>query len=316
MSPFKEITDRNAWGALVGKRSPFLERAWEDALSSAFPYIHFKYFLYRDGYAVRVAAIRGRATTVPFSDGGDVVALSGEPLLLSKFRDDCLAFFGPSCTLRVHESFCPVADRGDLEPDVMDYRIALPNFGVESIRKTLRHILSEEVPQEVSIRTAQTPRDMRDAYRLYLRTMRAAKAFALPFSTFAHFSHDDVYLFLVNGNARAASVFLTEKNTAHYFISASDRAGKNLHAPHHLLFHALAEYQKRGFQSVFLGGVRAGSPLQTFKEGWRGTPCGMYTITDNSAHEKARRSPLRALWGLIPLVLLPKASKLAGKYVL
>lgn len=312
---FEEVTDEK-WRSLTAHRSPFLTKEWEDALTESFPYLRFRHFIYDNAFAVRFAEIGARVTTVPFSDGGDVVALTDSPLSLSTFRGDLLARFGSRVTLRVHEHYCPVTDTENATKDIIDFRIPLQEFDIASVRKTLRHIVTAPLPDDTVIRTIETDADIRAAYRLYLTTMRSARALALPYEMFRRDLSHDAFVFEQNGTILGTSVFLANTTTADYFLSAADAEGKANNAAHHLLMHALTYFAKKGKEAVFLGGTNVASPLRTFKEGWRGEPFALYTVAAGSRHESARRSPLRSLWRLLPLSLLPKASELAGKYAL
>ncbi len=309
---FREVTSFDEWRSLGAVQSPFLEETWEHALAHAFPYIHVRHFIYHETHAVRLVQIGGRMTSLPFSDGGDVVALTDATLSLDMFRSDLIEQFGDGVMVRVNEYAAPVVQ--PIEADIVDFRIALPSFGLESVRKTLRHIIEKDLPDDAEIRK-MLPSDADRIYRLYLLTMHGAGGIALSREAFEQVLHNDVFVFVRRGVIEAASAFLTDETTIHHFINASSGRGKEEHAPHHLLFHAIQHYQEAGKLSLFLGGTNASSSLRTFKEGWRGEECRVFTVSGTSARESARRSPLRMLWKLIPASLLPKATKLVGKHI-
>ncbi len=313
MSVFREIDKAEEWYGLVAGKSPFFSTAWEHILTDAFPYIHCRYFVYKDMYAVRVAQIDNRITTVPFSDGGDVIALTTQPLLLSQFQNDCKEFFGSAYTVRVHEGFCAVSDDDAIQHDLVDYRIKIPQFALSSVRKTLRHIISDALPEGASIR-ALNQHEVQDAHTLYVRTMRSVCAPALPFDFFISMKAD-MFGYFTNNVLCGVSIFLCSEDGAYYFISARNQSTQCVHAPHHLLAHAISKYQKKGISELYLGGARIGSSLQTFKEGWRGDMLRIFTISSTDHREKQRKSPARFFWRFLPLWLVPKTSKFIGKYV-
>ncbi len=312
---FTEIIDREEVRNLSGNASPFFAVAWERALQESFPYLTFRYFVYRGTHLIRLASVAGRLTTVPFSDGGDVVALARKTLSLATFRADTLSFFGPSALLRVHDSFAPLSDDTKEKADIIDFRIPLPSFSIESVRKTLRHILSRPLPPEHTITQTKELSHMEKIFELYCANMKEARALAMPFETFKHLARQDVFVLMHGSQIRAAAIFIRTSRSAHHFVSVSDAAGKRMDAAHHLLFHALTHYRKEGLRSAFLGGVRTDSPLKVFKEGWRGEPHQLYTIGGGVSRERRRVSPLRSVWGLLPAALLPKATKIIGKRV-
>lgn len=314
---FTEIPLEEGRALVRQSGSPFWRKSWEAELMAAFPYLSFVYFLYQEShesYVIRLARINGRLSTVPFSDGGDVYACHGLSLSLTLFQDNLRIFFGSVPEIRVHTYFCPVKDVGAGNADLLDFRVALPGFGVGSLRKTLRHSISAGLSNGFEVWRAQTPKDTHGAYRLYLKTMRRMCAPALPFRSFLHLASDTLMVCGEQGRIHGASIFLTEGETAYYFLSMTDAFGKKTNAAHHLLFQALQHFKTKKIQAVFLGGTRVGSSLQTFKEGWRGEPYFIYTISDSSRREHTRTSPLRAFWRFLPLWVLPHASRVAGKF--
>lgn len=304
---FEELADTSR------VQSPFWSEAWERVLTTAFPYIKLQHFIYRGTHAVRVAQIGDRITSVPFSDGGDVVALAEAPIELELFRADFIERFGTESMVRVHEHLAKVVPTA-ISADIIDFYVDLKSFSIDSVRKTLRHILDEEMPQGAEIRRANISETNR-VYALYLGTMHEAGGIALPRETFEDLMRRDVFVFLLDGKIEGASVFFADGASAYHFISASSKVGKSVHAPHHILFYAIKQFQQAGKSDLFLGGTNAFSSLRTFKEGWRGDECKIYTVSGSSVHEAARQSPLRALWKLVPAGLLSKATKLVGKRV-
>lgn len=293
--------------------SPFWDATWERFLVTAFPYITLRYFIYRGTHAVRVADIDGRITSVPFSDGGDVVALSDASLSIELFRADLIECFGLKSMVRVHEYHARAVPT-DTSADIIDFHLDLKSFSIDSVRKTLRHILDDDLPVGSEIRSA-TASEAGRIYKLYLETMHNAGGTALPREAFDELMGRDVFVFVLDGTIEAASVFFADGASVYHFISASSKVGKHVHAPHHILFHAIKQFQRAGKSGLFLGGTNASSSLRTFKEGWRGDAHRIFTVGGAPAHEAARQSPLRALWRLIPAGLLPKATKLVGRRV-
>ncbi len=311
----RALSREEAYAMTAAAGTPFAAAPWDEELMRAFPYMAISYFLYRGTHVLRLAHIENRFTTVPFSDGGDVFALGEAQLSLPQFADDVKNFFDEMPTIRVHEWFARALPAEGFSADIVDFRVPLAGFGAGSLRKTLRHIVSEGVPKGCDITFATTEKDMKTAYTLYLKTMRRVGALALPFRAFAYLGTHAITMFLVDGVPHAAALCLSGEKTVHYFLSMADAIGKKHNAAHHMLFKNLKRYAELGKEAMFLGGTRTGSSLQTFKEGWRGEPCAVFTVAPHVARESARQSPLRSLWRFVPLFLLPEASKYAGKYV-
>jgi hypothetical protein len=316
---FRSITVAE-WSHLAAPRGaePFLSPAWESVLTGAFPYLSFEHYLYGENYEVRMTKLGKRITTMPFSDGGDVISKNKVPLSLKSFNEDLIREFGKDAFVRVNEFYCPVTDKEGFRAAISDFRIVLTDEQtmLQSFRKTLRHIL-ETPPTGGSIERTKDEGSVGKVYRLYLQNMKLSAGIALPWSAFnavVESPNTELWVFKMNGKIRGASVFLNSSDASHYYISAGDSVGKGNFSSHKLLWHTMKIYANEGKKELFLGGTAIDSPLYIFKSGWRGEEYSVYDV-GGSVHESARTSPLRSLWKLIPAPLLPKASQLAGKYV-
>lgn len=314
MEMFKQI-GRNEVNGVISNPNPFWDAQFERMLTSTFPYLSFEYYVYRDAFLVRAARIGERLASAPFSDVGDIVPLGAGPLDLDQFMRDWRDHFGVSCPLRVHTGVCPVAGMPQ-ESAVFDYRVALEDWDImlRSLRKTLRHIVSSE--PEFAVETLREKKELDDAYRLYLKHIRSVMNLAAPRALFEWAiddPHHDLWVARASGRIRAFALFLNTGDASRYALSAADSYAKRHHAPHHLLAHAMRRSHAQGKKYMWLGPTRAGSALATFKEGWRGEPYPIITLDHDPERESARVSLARRLWRLVPLALLPLATKFAGK---
>ncbi|MCI0619607.1 hypothetical protein L0Y40_01060 [Candidatus Wolfebacteria bacterium] len=317
---FERISQDERHSLAVGSvAEPFVSPAWERMLTDAFPYMVFEHYLYNEKYEVRITKIGNRATAMPFSDGGDVISRNSEPLPLTAFYEDLKQEFGKNAFVRINELYCSVAETEGFSAPIADFRVVLKDDEsmIRSFRKTLRHVLGAPLSMGVSIEKTKDSGTMRRVYYLYLENIRSAAALALPweaFSVLVEEENNELWVFKVHGNVRAASLFLNTSRASHYYISAGDAQGKEHFGSHRILWHAMKTYAKEGKKEMFLGGTAVDSPLYTFKSGWRGDERSVYSI-GSGMHESARISPARKLWRFLPLALVPKMSQLAGKYV-
>lgn len=318
MSMFEKIAAQE-WDKEVracGGGSSLLTSQWEKMLHQTFSFVSFGHYRYRDRYTMRIACIRDRHTTAPFSEGGDVVGRDSAPLDISQFKNDVLAEFGDGARLRINERFCAVVSSQEL-PSAHEHVVSLADdLTTPPVRKTLRHILEKSIPG--SIERARSSDDIAHAYQLYLLHMRRVQNLAMPYVLFRSLLDDlggELWVWKNNSRMHAMALFLMSKEEALYALSATDRDGLRAHAPHHLVHHALEQYRPSGIRRVSLGTTGVDSALETFKRGWRGTEHAVYEV-GGGAHEKTRTSPLRLLVRLVPLSLYPSLSRTLGKHFL
>jgi len=289
---------------------------WERLVTSALPYVSFRHFIYKDTHAVRVAKIGDRHTTAPFADGGDVIALGDTALDLPQFQTAVEAQFGASVRLRVNERFTQVVNTNAEQEVAYEYVVDLSEPLLPRVRKTLRHVLSVELPGRIW--RSDSPRDIKAAYNLYVRHMRRVNNFALPPSLFEALITDgggELWLWSCTESPEAMAIFLSYNNQILYSLSAAKETAFSVHAPHHLVYQALITYQSTGALAASLGATGKGSSLEVFKRGWRGKQFAIYELGERSLGV-GRKSRLRQLVGYVPLTLYPLLTTKIGKYFL
>lgn len=313
---FKTISGKE-WDEAVSKigGNVFLTSAFEGALLRELSFVAFIHYLYRGTHALRLALINGRATTTPFSEGGDVFPLTHAKLDLEQFKADVRAQFGESMRLRINERIAPVMNE-DASPMAAEEQVVdLSSEILPLVRKTLRHILKQPFPGECG--RSKDKKDIETAYRLYLRHMRSVRNFAMPKPLFISLLSEmggDLWVWRHRGKVRAAALFTVFKNEVLYTLSSADSKAQSLNAPHHLVYEALIAYQKEGKRKASLGATGSGSPLLIFKRGWRGTPYRIFEIGERQLVSK--KSAARELAGLVPLPFYHLLTTKLGKYLL
>ncbi len=318
MQAFKEISveEWNETLAIHGLGNVFMNKSWESAVSAALPYVSYRHFRYHDTHLVRVAMVNSRNTTSPFSDGGDVIALSQTPLDLVKFQADVISEFGSSVRLRVDGSHVSVIESESTEVVASEHVVSLQDELLSKVRKTLRHILSKSVVGEFS--QSNNDHDIDTAYRLYVKHMRRVNNFAIPKRLFISLLHDhkaDLWIWRFQSKVHAMAIFIPNDKEVLYSLSAADELAFKKHAPHHLVYNALLFYKKNEIYRAMLGATGKGSALEVFKRGWRGDEYCIFALGERSTSIK-KTSLLRSLVKFVPLPLYPLLTTKLGKYLL
>jgi hypothetical protein len=314
MSGFTKISSAE-WDNLAN--GGLLQSGWEESIHRTLPFISFEHYDYKNTHALRVAHVGGRLTTAPFSEGGDVIARSKGTLLdLKTFVRDSKDFWGTHVGLKINERLCPVSNVQGGTLQGHEHVVNLEEPLLPRVRKTVRHILEQPLVGELVC--AQDTREREQAYLLYLKHMRFVGNFALPRQAFLDLLDvhgGELWVWQYFDTVHAMALFLPTKQEVLYALSASDKRGLTVHAPHHLVYGALTHYQKQGIASGSLGTTGADSSLETFKRGWRGETYSVYEV-GNETHRMLRRSRMRLLTRLVPLSLYPSFSAFMGKYFL
>jgi len=299
------------WVELVpdSKRHFFLRNSWEKLLQKTYSYIKIENLNYKDNFLVRVAIVGDRITSVPFSDGGDVISIDGRELVLDDLQKDLIDFYSTEVNIHAHEYFCPVVNK---EADIVDFKIKLKaeDEMVREFRKTLRHVLSDVHAQHISLCVSED--ELRQSYKIYLQTMRRAKNLSMSFDLFKKLD-GEMFVWKDGGRVEGFSLFVGDQNKKQYTLSGTTHKGKGQNVAHHLLWYAMRFYSKAGVKDMFLGGTRKDSPLLAFKRGWRGEEYLIFSSNSATSKEKTRNSALRSLWRFLPLSLTPPLSKILGK---
>jgi len=318
---FRKITSETEWEKKVVSQGGFFSSpSFEEMLKAIFPYIRFEHFIYRDKFAVRVARIGGRVTSTPFSDSGDVVALSDSQLSLQLFKEDLKFFFHIVPPLRIHTAQCTVSDMDEAAVFITDSKVSLDSAETmfQSFRKTVRHTLRGAEEDDSSIRKVSDKNSLNEIYTLYLKHARSVANFATPrflFEKVIESAEHDLFVWEKDGCIHAFSLFVNTSSVSHYMLSASDTVGKKSEAPHKLLWYAMRLYSEQGKKEIYLGPTRKETPLAVFKRGWRGKEYPIVETAESQKKGVVRTSPIRLLWRLVPVFLLPKATKFVGKYL-
>jgi len=157
----------------------------------------------------------------------------------------------------------------------------------QEYEKTCRTAVRKAIKEGVEIITTRDRKDLDEFYAMYLRTMEShgSKAFyrySRPFfDDLFRTLRDSIQLFAArkDGKAIAASLFLSGRDIAHYYLSGRDPASSGLYPNNLLLHEAILYYRERGCSIFNLGGKyghREG--LARFKEQFTRTKKSYYRL--------------------------------------
>jgi len=190
-----------------------------------------------------------------------------------------------------------------------------------SERTKIKWAVNKAAKLGVTVRLAETEKDLRDWYRIYLDTARRSmvpprslRFFAAIWNAFRGSGMMDLLL-AEHGPAAhrkivAGSIFLFFGKTASYSFSAMDRNHASLRANDALLWHAINTASARGFRVFDFGEVPDGhDALAKFKMKWGADPQRLHRYyspapRSSVSHDHSdSRTLAAATWRALPLKL-------------
>jgi CelD/BcsL family acetyltransferase involved in cellulose biosynthesis len=196
-------------------------------------------------------------------------------------------------------------------------------FGNARNHSRIRWSVNRATKLGVQVRTAETERDLRAWYQLYLETMRSNAVAPRSYRFFEALWRELrpaglICLLLaeqvIAGHIRllAGSIILSYGQTACYAFNGCRRDALSFRPNDIIQWHAIHQACRRGLRSYDLGEVAEDHPsLASFKSKWGGTPRRLYRYYSRTAareHSEAGKKGLltraaRAIWPLLPLRL-------------
>lgn len=151
----------------------------------------------------------------------------------------------------------------------------LKTFG-KGTKWALKKSLNSELQIDIIRGTEVTPHHIKNFYRLYYENMKQKEAQSYYYFSEKFFEKnclllkDNITLFaaVLKGKWTAASLFLSDKSSAHYYFSSSDRAFYKYYPSDRIIFEAMIYFGKLGKKFMHFGGGNSLSeedPLFKFK---------------------------------------------------
>lgn len=321
---FFVVKEQKKWQELLNQalfKTFFHTLDWENFLERQFKWLRFERYIYKDQALLSLARCKvfGKEKLIshPFCEYGGPLPLV-ENIDFQQFRKDLFEKFKQALKINLH----PNVARSDLATLRNSYFIeGLRQKNREqvwaSFRKTLRHSKNKAQRVGLEIKKCADSKDLKELYKIYLKTCRNNQVPAYPLSFFDYFlSSPKVEIILARQGSRliAGSVFLFYDGYVHYFLNASHRKYKDLCANHLILWHQLQKYLGKDYQVFDLGGTRAGSSLEIFKSGWGARKVPIFELSNLAPTRGLRESKLRKIWGLLPAWAIKKLSPYLLKY--
>lgn len=316
---FRKIDNIADWRKLLDQskfKTFFHDLDWETFLENEFRWIEFGRYLYEDSMLLSLAVVkkagREKFLSAPFCEYGGPLPLA-ENVDLGTFLADAVNHFGANMKINFHPALAAffvnapqfAKANGEIFTYWLDWRNEPAVNYIGSLRKTLRRGLQALSEQDWLIGPCQKEKELREFYRIYLANMRQKKNLAFPYSFFDFFHNSQNSLLILarrQGKVFAGSVFLQYGDFCHYFLNA----GLPEANPSPLILFKEAERCGAEKKLLDLGATRAGSSLETFKEGWRGQKIPIFQF--GKSNEKMRNSRLRNLWRFMPGWAVERAS--------
>ena len=332
MSYFQEIENRREWQELLPRtlfRTFFHTLEWEEFLEKEFDWLRFEHYLYKDEALLSLARYKvlGKEKLIshPFCEYGGPLPLKRK-IEGREFRKNLFLEF----TKRFKISFHPTIpqhfkDLALKEPDSSRDTYFIENLNQKSeeeifssFRKTLRHSIKKAQGENLVVEKCGTPKDLRDFYNLYIKTIKRHKTIPYPFSFFQYFFNSprwEIILAKFKNKLISGSVFASYDKFIHYFLNASDVKYRVRGANYSILWSQIKKYCRKNYDIFDLGGTRRGSSLEIFKKGWGVKKYPIFEIK-NYKESKIRESPLRNILSVLPNFLTKKLNPYLLKYKL
>jgi len=330
--PRASVYHLGAWARILersyGFRPRYLGLLRGDSLAGVLP-------LFRKKGLISDARMR----SIPvFSYGGPLADDDGlERRLIEAARD-----LGDATSLSINTD-----DRRLEAPDGFELEELLPRWQFDipddldalraSWRKTSRNLfrsLKKADAAGLEFRAAESPRDLRTFYRLYVRTMKKHRSLPRSFRQVRlaqELLGESFKLFVVSRDGRdiAASVYHVFGDTVEAVYNGREENALPLRPIHALEWNVIKWAAARGLRRVNLGGAEYDTPLARFKEQWGATPHTRFRLTHRADGKQTRTEALVSVgygaessesrltdtaWRLIPPPLLRLGAYMAYRY--
>ena len=330
---FFKITDKEQWQELLDKalfKTFFHNLIWEEFLEKNFRWLKFERYIYKDLALLSLAKVKifGKEKLIshPFCEYGGLLPLK-DKIDWQEFRSDLFLNFKTPVQISFHpqilEYFQGVSSD---KVDISNNAYFIENFHQKSVeqifssfRKTLRHSIKKAEKENFKIERCENKKELKDFYKIYLKTEKKHKSIPYPFSFFDFFlssRNSEIILAKFENKIVAGSVFLFYDKIIHYSKNASEKKYQKLNVNSLILWEQIKNYTGRNYEIFDLGGTRIGSSLEVFKRGWGGEKYPIFRISNQMRKNKFRHSNLRDIWGSLPEFLIEKLSPYLLKYKL
>ena len=335
MRNFQKIEDKREWQELLNKtlfRTFFHNLEWEEFLEKNFKWLKFERYLYKRDLLLSFARYRifgsEHIVSHPFCEYGGPLVLVKE-VDFQQFKEDLFKEFKNPLKISFHpyllnyfknaplKSFKAFGDLERVTYFIEDFNQKNKETLWRCLRKTTRHQIKKAKEQSLIIKRCENQKELKDFYNLYLKITKKHQIPAYPFSFLKFFldsPNSEIILAKFKNKIIAGSLFLFYNGILHYFLNASESkliCGVN----HLILWMQIEKYVGKNFQVFDLGGTKAGSSLQIFKEGFRARALPILEIK-NFKEKKTKFGLLRKIWGLLPLKVIKILSPHLLKYKL
>ncbi len=333
MKNFQRIKDRKEWLDLLDKvlfKTFFHNLEWESFLEKQFKWLKFERYVWRNQALLSLARVKimGKEKLVshPFCEYGGPLPLK-HGIVWQEFRDDIFSIFKIPVQISFHPQVLRYFQGISFDKsDALNSAYFIENFRQKSpeqifscFRKTLRHSIKKAERENFEIKRCENKKEMKDFYRIYLKTEKRHKSIPYPFSFFNFFfnsQNSEIILAKFKDKVIAGSVFLFYDKFIHYSKNASDEKYKNLGANYLILWNEIKKCARKDYEIFDLGGTGRDSSLEVFKRGWGSQERPIFELSSQAPGNSFKDSKLREIFGLLPDFLIERISPYLLKYKL
>ncbi len=326
MNNFQKIKDKKKWKKLLDKvlfKTFFHNVEWEEFLENQFKWLRFEHYLYKDSILLSLArySLTGKQRLIshPFCEYGGILPLkqnvSGREFkndLFEEFKNKLKISFHPQIPRYFQEFGLKESDSVSDTYFIEDFDKRTADEIYSNFRKTLRHSIEKAKQENTKTEKCQNEKELKDFYKLYVKTIKKHKNIPYPYSFFQFFlSSPDVEIMLAKYNDKiiAGSVFLFYNKFIHYYISASDSTYRDKKANYLILWNQIERYAGKDYKVFDFGGTGRGSSLEIFKSGWATKKYTIFQLK-NFKDKGIKKLQLRNVLSFLPTFISSKLLKL------
>ncbi len=263
-------------------------KKWSEFIEAVY---HYKLFDLKDGSnVVSLAKVNSkifsnRLISLPFADYGNIIAKGDANVLAKKIID---------CAIKEKVNYVEIRTPADsvgvlLEKNGFEKRndyvtfkldITNPTLVLKNAEKRTRNDITKSQKAGFELCSVENEVDIEAFYKIYAATMKNLGSPPQSLKFFKKMKeilgeNCQIYLAKLNGKPVAGAVFLPYNNEVHYAYSCYLREVASLRAVEFLIWNAIVNFSKQGFEKFDFGRTRYNSGVFTYKKGWGGAETQM-----------------------------------------
>jgi len=215
---------------------------WQEFLEKEFKWLKFEHYLYKDEAILPLTRFKvfgkEKLVSLPFCEYGGPLPLK-QGIDFNEFRENILSEFNGNIKIKFHPkilSFFKISksEEDKFFYDTLSYQIGNLSGAKEqelfqSFRLSIKQRIKKGLDENLTIDNCKTEQDLRDFYRVYVKSMKKNMALCYPFKIFEFLwqkslKSELVEILIIKHSERVIAGILVVfySGFAHYFLSGAD----------------------------------------------------------------------------------------------